>query len=483
MRRLFRNLALYAFHIGFVRPVLRWAVGTRYRRRGLLPEGPCLVVSNHNSHLDAAILMTLFPLRRLPKVHPVAAADYFGDTWLKRTLALVLMNGIPIERHPTRGNDPLAPIVAALERGDSLIFFPEGSRGEAGVVAPFRSGVGRLVRKLPGLLVVPVFMSGPERIWARGQVVPVPSNIDAVVGKPRTYSAELEARVIAEQVREDVLAVAPTPPPMPSKRPEPPVRVAICGLHQSTRKSLFRQVVGRLAHEGKTHGVSSVLVTAQGDEIHEITGPIPVAPGPTWVGLLSKIFRTGGLFKGEKFVSMVHRAQVDEFFGQGSGSFLVTDGSALVDLMAWAVADFYKDTFDEAGLGHLLQFLSGQKQIPAGNWWSFIRRAPEVWLVNTFSLARPPVPDVLVVVTTPIEKVLESIRATGEERQEFQSEEFLRELEQAYRQVAGLLRKRGRVLLIEAEIADPTDPGEMETLVDEIVDSTLTRVERPASTG
>jgi 1-acyl-sn-glycerol-3-phosphate acyltransferase len=166
-------------------------VGLRYRRKNLVPDGPCLVVSNHNSHLDAAILMTLFSLRRLPHVHPVAAADYFGKTWLKRTMALLLMNGMPIERHPAKGTDPLQSIVQALSGGKTLIFFPEGSRGEAGVVSQFRPGIGRLVHQLPGLQVLPVFLSGPERIWARGQVVPVPLNNDSNYRKPRTYSPDL----------------------------------------------------------------------------------------------------------------------------------------------------------------------------------------------------------------------------------------------------------------------------------------------------
>ena len=81
MRRLLQRLALYTFQVCIARPVLRWVVGVRYRRLGHVPAGPCLVVSNHNSHLDAAVLMSMFPLRRLARVHPVAAADYFGSNW------------------------------------------------------------------------------------------------------------------------------------------------------------------------------------------------------------------------------------------------------------------------------------------------------------------------------------------------------------------------------------------------------------------
>ena len=88
MRRVLRRIALYAFHIGFARPLLNWIVGVRFRGRGRVPDGPCLVVANHNSHLDAAVLMTMFPLRRLPHVHPVAAADYFGSSWFMNMMAI-----------------------------------------------------------------------------------------------------------------------------------------------------------------------------------------------------------------------------------------------------------------------------------------------------------------------------------------------------------------------------------------------------------
>ncbi|MCH7779824.1 MAG: 1-acyl-sn-glycerol-3-phosphate acyltransferase, partial [Acidobacteria bacterium] len=123
MKNFLRTAALYLFHLGFVRPVLTWIVGVRYRRRSLIPDGPCLVVSNHNSHLDAGVLMSLFPLRRLPRVHPVAAADYFGSTIFKQALAMWMMNSIPIQRHPKPGVDPLQPLIDKLNEVHSLGFF------------------------------------------------------------------------------------------------------------------------------------------------------------------------------------------------------------------------------------------------------------------------------------------------------------------------------------------------------------------------
>jgi hypothetical protein len=363
---------------------------------------------------------------------------------------MMLMNGIPIERRAPKGVNPLEPIAQAIENGESLVFFPEGSRGQAGVVTKFRAGIGKLVQQIPGLLVVPVFLAGPERIWPRGQTVPVPLNIDAIVGRPRVYPVQEDPRLIAEQVQRDVLALAPPPPPVPGPRPAPPVRIGICGLDPKSRREVFMKVTEELGRIEKTIGVSDEVYEAEADGLMQITRPIPQARIRAWVGLLARIFRVGGRFKGERFSEMLEQAQISEALGvKSSNRFVVTEGDALVDLLAWAEADFYSGVFDESGLNHLMQYLAGQKKISFGRWWSFIRKAPEVWLVNIFDLARPPVPDVVVQLSMPISKIMAGLRSRGEELQPHENEPFLEKLQKGYGQVSGVLKKRRKVEVVE----------------------------------
>ena len=136
----------FLFFVVVVRPLLLVVMGLNVRRRELLPgRGPAVVVANHNSHLDVLALMTLFPLRMLPKIRPVAASDYFLRNRFLAWFSLNIMGIIPIERL-VKGvhNDPLAGVVAAIERGDIVIVFPEGSRGDPERMGEFKHGVAHL---------------------------------------------------------------------------------------------------------------------------------------------------------------------------------------------------------------------------------------------------------------------------------------------------------------------------------------------------
>jgi 1-acyl-sn-glycerol-3-phosphate acyltransferase len=183
-------------------------LGLNVRHRERLPStGPCLLVANHNSHLDTITLMTLLPLRLLPRVHPVAAADYFLRNRLLAWFALKVIGIVPINRTRSRPDeDLLAPVKESLARGDILLFFPEGSRGEPEQLTEFKSGIVRLVECFPEVPVVPVFMHGLGKALPKGEALLVPFFVDVFVGEPLRFTGDRER--FMEQLRDSMDALA-----------------------------------------------------------------------------------------------------------------------------------------------------------------------------------------------------------------------------------------------------------------------------------
>jgi 1-acyl-sn-glycerol-3-phosphate acyltransferase len=189
MNRLLRLL----FWILIGRPLVLVVLGLNVRNGTGLPlKGPAIVVANHNSHIDTFVLISLFPLRLLGKLRPVAAADYFLRNPLRAWFTLNIVNMIPIER-PAKGKvdrnaDPLQDCVKALEGGEILLVFPEGTRGETETLAKFKGGVARLKEQFPDVPVIPIYMQGLGRVMPKGEIAFVPVVVDVFVGAPVAWT-------------------------------------------------------------------------------------------------------------------------------------------------------------------------------------------------------------------------------------------------------------------------------------------------------
>jgi 1-acyl-sn-glycerol-3-phosphate acyltransferase len=181
-----RDVAQIILFALLIKPFMTLFIGLRVRGREHLPHaGQFILVANHSSHLDTASLLTLFRLSQLRHIRPVAAADYFERNAVISVLTKTIFNILPIARKGiTAENNPLERMKQALAAGDSLLIFPEGTRGSGDQIGPFRSGIAHLVEKLPGVPVVPAYLANMGRSLPKGEVIPVPFFCEIRVGEP-----------------------------------------------------------------------------------------------------------------------------------------------------------------------------------------------------------------------------------------------------------------------------------------------------------
>jgi 1-acyl-sn-glycerol-3-phosphate acyltransferase len=138
--------------------------------------GPVLLVSNHVSMLDPPLIGGSVP-RRLSFL---AKAELFKVPLLGGLIRR--LGAQPLRREgPDAG--ALRAALRVLRRGDALLVFPEGTRGEEGVLGPAKPGAGMLA-VLAAAPVIPVYVSGSGRAWPRGRRFPRPANVTVTFGPP-----------------------------------------------------------------------------------------------------------------------------------------------------------------------------------------------------------------------------------------------------------------------------------------------------------
>jgi 1-acyl-sn-glycerol-3-phosphate acyltransferase len=152
-----------------------------------LESQPRVYYANHASHLDALVVLAALPAPVRGVTRPVACQEYWQGTRLKAYLARRVFGAVLIPRAksaPFAGRAILSTLLGELERGCSLILFPEGTRGAGEEIADFRSGIFQLCREREGLEAVPVYLENLNLVLPKGRLLPAPAKSRVVFGRP-----------------------------------------------------------------------------------------------------------------------------------------------------------------------------------------------------------------------------------------------------------------------------------------------------------
>jgi len=157
--------------------------------------------ANHCSHLDTLVVWSTLPQELRAHTRPVAARDYWGNGAIRRYIANRVFHALLIDRKAAEDKEiaerhrqeTLDAMTAVLDGGESLILYPEGTRGTGDAIQPFRAGLYHLARARPAVPLVPVYLGNLARIMPKGATLPVPMQGQVVFG-PEMHIGEGEAK-------------------------------------------------------------------------------------------------------------------------------------------------------------------------------------------------------------------------------------------------------------------------------------------------
>jgi 1-acyl-sn-glycerol-3-phosphate acyltransferase len=167
--------------------------------------------ANHASNGDFILIWAVLPPRMRAMTRPVAGADYWLATRLRRFIGREVFDAVLIDRRPEmRTDDPVAQMAAALEAGQSLIIFPEGTRNTTEApLLPFKSGLYHLARAQPEADLVPVWIENLNRVMPKGEIVPVPLLCTVTFGAALRVAEGEEKAVFLDRAHAALLALRP----------------------------------------------------------------------------------------------------------------------------------------------------------------------------------------------------------------------------------------------------------------------------------
>ena len=190
----------------FLLGLIRALTGAQARWQGCPPKAEQRIYfANHQSHADLVLMWAALPEELRSITRPIAAKDYWTKTRFKQWITTAVFNAIYVDRAKTGDQDPLEPLMDALGNGDSIILFPEGTRGNQEEPQKFKSGLYNLAHKFPDVVLVPAWINNVQRVMPKGEVVPVPILCSVTFGTPIALGPEESRSDFLTRARDAVM--------------------------------------------------------------------------------------------------------------------------------------------------------------------------------------------------------------------------------------------------------------------------------------
>ena len=456
MNRLSKIFSLrLLINLFLLRPFLKLVFGVNVAgRKNLGALDRYIIIANHNSHLDIMLLFSILPARHILMTHPVAAEEYFSKWKVLFKIVDYLFRPIWIVREE-KAEDPLKGMKEKLSSGHNLIIFPEGTRGVAGQIGKFKTGVGRLAEEYRDVPIIPVFLSGPEKAFPKKSAFPLPIWNNVTVGPPQIFrGGSLDITASLEKMIRELSESETANRHRRHKRAKHSFVLAVLGIDGSGKSTLSRRLSIRLSDSFTVCLVSDNLELYEDEKQKEVQ-PLLTEKLREAVGRYAKTAKSLKNYKIPKMTELLLR---DHIMGEVqrwySPDIVVLDGCPLLNLTAWA--KLHKEKYFNANVcSSAIKILTGRsggvrKADP------IFEKFPELAVLKRFKLTHMKLPDAVIWLDIDPSVSIKRIQSRGERRQVHETKEKLAKLREGYLIVCNSVKKEfnipTRILDGESEI-------------------------------
>lgn len=188
--------------------LVRLICGARGATRGYAPSrAQSIFFANHSSHLDFLLIWAALPPEIREMTRPVAGSDYWLKGPIRSLVSKDIFRSVLIDRLASKPELVVEQMVEALQDGNSLILFPEGTRSLDGEIHQFKSGLYYLASKRRDVQLVPVYLENLNRILPKGEFLIVPILGSVTFGAPIHLAEDESKKEFLERARNSLLAL------------------------------------------------------------------------------------------------------------------------------------------------------------------------------------------------------------------------------------------------------------------------------------
>ena len=428
-------------HLLLLRPFVKLLFGLNlYGKENISNHDNYIIISNHNSHFDILLLFYLLPVKHINKTHPVAAKEYFLKSKIVFHVVNYLFSPVWVSRGEIKANIGfLDELRDKLKIGHNLIIFPEGTRGLPGELQSFKSCIGKISQEHNDIPIIPVFLSGPERLLPRKSAIPVPLWNNVTISPPQVF--EEAAKVITHSLEKTIREFARKEKAVRHKRKRRNARsiksVAVLGIDGSGKSTLSRNITLNLSAKAKVTLLTDKL------QFFKDGKPDKMPPFITEyirraIGSYAKNARSLKFYKIPKLTELLLRnSLIAKIKRWHNPDCLVLDGSPILNLIAWSIL-YKEELFNEAVCVKAIKILCSRgDDIPPDD--PIYTDFSELNKLKKIGLAKFDLPEIVLFLDVDPEIAISRINKRGEKKQVHEKEEKLAKLRSAYLSICKIL--------------------------------------------